>query len=181
MKREFLTIANLLSIFRGLLSITFALVMLVPANPGRLWALGILLLGMLTDFLDGRIARARGEETEWGRILDPLADKVCVAVMSLVLLRLGDLPLWFVGALVARDLLILAGGVYVKSTRGLVLPSNTAGKWTATVIAFTILVLLLRLAPDFQWMLLAVCAAGLALSLVLYIARFTQVLRHARA
>src|SRR5271169_1227366 len=92
MKREFLTIANLLSIFRGLLSIPFALVMLVPADPMRFLALGFLLVGMLTDFLDGRIARARGEETEWGRILDPLADKVCVAVMALVLLRLGDLP-----------------------------------------------------------------------------------------
>jgi CDP-diacylglycerol--glycerol-3-phosphate 3-phosphatidyltransferase len=128
MKREFLTISNLLSIFRGLLSIPFALVMLVPADPMRFLALGILLIGMLTDFLDGRIARARGEETEWGKILDPLADKVCVAVMALVLLKLGDLPFWFVAALIARDLAILAGGVYIKSARGVVLPSNTAGK-----------------------------------------------------
>ena len=129
MKREFLTVSNLLSIFRALLSIPFALVMLLPDPPLRSWAVVIVLVGMVTDKLDGDLARARGEETEWGRILDPLADKVCVGVMALVLLALGVFPLWFVLALVLRDLLILAGGIYLKSARGVVLPSNAAGKW----------------------------------------------------
>jgi len=129
MKREFLTISNLLSIFRALLSVPFALVMLLPDPPLRFWAVGILLAGMMTDKLDGDLARRRGEETEWGKILDPLADKVCVAVMALVLLKVGDFPLWFVLALLSRDMLIFLGGMYLKSTRGVVLPSNVAGKW----------------------------------------------------
>jgi CDP-diacylglycerol--glycerol-3-phosphate 3-phosphatidyltransferase len=181
MKREFLTVSNLLSISRALLSIPFALVMLLPDPPLRFWALGILTAGMATDKLDGDLARSRGEETEWGKILDPLADKICVAVMALVLLKLGDFPLWFVLALVIRDLLILAGGLYLKSARGVVLPSNAAGKWAATLIAFTIFMILLNLVRELQWILLAACAAGLLLSFVLYIARFLQVLREARA
>ena len=181
MKREFLTLSNLLSIFRALLSIPYALVMLLPDRPLRFWALGILLAGMATDKLDGDLARSRGEETEWGKILDPLADKICVAVMALVLMKVGDFPLWFVLALVIRDLLILGGGIYLKSARGVVLPSNAAGKWAATLIAFTILIVLLNLFREMQWILLAACAAGLLLSFLMYVARFMQVVREARA
>lgn len=181
MKREFLTVSNLLSIFRALLSIPFALVMLLPDHPLRFWAAGILLAGMATDKLDGDLARSRGEETEWGRILDPLADKVCVAVMALVLLAVGVFPLWFVLALVARDLLILAGGIYLKTARGLVLSSNAAGKWAAAFIAFTIFIMLLDLFPEVHRILLAACAAGLLLSFVMYIVRFLEIVREARA
>lgn len=181
MKREFLTISNLLSIFRAVLSIPFALVMLLPDPPLRSWAAVILAVGALTDKLDGDIARMRGEETAWGRILDPLADKVCVAVMALVLLTLGALPLWFVAVLIGRDVLILCGGMYLKSTRGMVLPSNTAGKWTAGIVALTVFVLLLDLAPGALWIFLGACLAGLALSFTQYVTRFVQVLRQAEA
>ena len=181
MKREFLTISNLLRIFRALLSVPFALVMLLPDPPLRFWAVGILLAGMMTDKLDGELARRRGEETEWGKILDPLADKVCVAVMALVLLKVGDFPLWFVLALLSRDMLIFLGGMYLKSTRGVVLPSNVAGKWAATFIAFTILIILLNMIREMQWIMLAACAAGLLVSFVMYIARFLHVVREARA
>jgi CDP-diacylglycerol--glycerol-3-phosphate 3-phosphatidyltransferase len=136
---------------------------------------------MATDKLDGDLARSRGEETEWGKILDPLADKICVAVMALVLLKLGDFPLWFVLALVLRDLLILAGGIYLRSSKQVVLPSNVAGKWVAALIALTILVILLNLFREMQWILLAACTAGLLLSLAMYVARLLEVLREARA
>ena len=181
MKREFLTLSNLLSIFRALLSVPFALVMLLPDPPLRFWAVGILLAGMMTDKLDGDLARWRGEETEWGKILDPLADKVCVAVMALVLLKVGDFPLWFVLALLSRDALIFFGGIYLKSARGVVLASNVAGKWAATFIAFTILIILLNLIRELQGIMLAACAAGLLVSFVMYIARFLHVVREARA
>jgi len=84
--------------------------------------------------------------------------------MSLVLLKLGDMPLWFVAALLSRDLLILAGGMYLKSSRGVVLPSNLTGKWTATIIAFTILMLLMNVLPEAKPILLAACTAGLLVS-----------------
>jgi len=175
MKREFLTLSNLLSILRAALVVPFTLVMLVPEEPHRLAAAGLIAFGMLTDKLDGDIARARGEETEWGRILDPLADKICVAVIALVLLKLGDIPLAFVLALLGRDALILAGGLYLKKRRGIVVPSNAAGKWTVTAIAVTFLVALLGLMPDARWVLIAACVAGLAVSLVQYAARFARI------
>lgn len=139
MKRDFWTIPNALSLLRLLLSIPFAYVMLADVPDARWWAIGIIVLGVITDKLDGDIARWLHCESEWGRILDPLADKVAVAVMALVLLWLGLIPAWFVVLLLARDLLILAGGVYLRKRTGEVLPSNTAGKWAVGVIGFTLL------------------------------------------
>ena len=139
MKREILTIPNLLSILRMLLPIPFMLVMTSSMPDARIWGVVIIMLGVLTDKLDGDLARWLHCETEWGRILDPLADKVAVAAVALVLLWLGLVPAWFVVLLLARDLLILAGGLYIRKTHGLVLPSNWAGKWAVGVIGFTLL------------------------------------------
>ena len=129
MKREFWTIPNALSLLRLLLPIPFAYVMTAGVPDAKWWAVGIIVLGVITDKLDGDIARWLHCESEWGRILDPLADKVAVGVIALTLLWLGLVPAWFVVLLLARDLLILAGGLYIRKRTGEVLPSNVAGKW----------------------------------------------------
>ena len=96
--QRFLTVSNLLSISRSPFDSLRTRHACPLGRPLRFWALGILSVAMLTDFLDGMIARARGEDTEWGKILDPLADKVCVAVDGACPAQLGDLPLWFVAS-----------------------------------------------------------------------------------
>ena len=147
MKREFLTASNLLSLSRAILVIPFALVMLVPAEPQRIWGGVLLFAAMLTDKFDGVLARKLHQETEWGRILDPLADKVGVASVAIVLLLLGDIPLWFVVALLVRDAAIFAGGLYIRARTGVVLPSNQAGKWAVGIVGVTLMVALLKVFP----------------------------------
>lgn len=175
MKREFLTVANLLSISRALLAIPFICVTLLPGAPMRAWAVAIVLLGIITDRLDGQLARARGEETEWGRILDPLSDKIAAATVALVLLRLGDLPLWFVVALLARDVLIFSGGMVIKATRGMILPSNVYGKWTIGIIGLLFLSELLQAPPAISQTLMVAAAVGLLVSFIIYVTRFVEV------
>jgi cardiolipin synthase (CMP-forming) len=143
MKREFWTIPNALSILRLLLAIPFVYVMVAGVPDAKWWAVGIIVLGVITDKLDGDIARWLHCESEWGRILDPLADKVAVGVIALTLLWLGLVPAWFVILLLVRDLLILAGGLYIRKRTGEVLPSNVAGKWAVGVIGFTLLLALI--------------------------------------
>jgi CDP-diacylglycerol--glycerol-3-phosphate 3-phosphatidyltransferase len=176
MKREFFTVSNLLSVIRALLSVPFAYVMLLVHPPLRFWGAGIVILAALTDKLDGVLARRLKQETEWGRILDPVADKVGVAVFALVLLRLGDLPLWFVAALILRDLLILVGGLYIRLSRRVVLPSNQFGKWTVGVVALALFAALLGASVWLKSILLAASLAGLIVSLVAYVARFVEVM-----
>lgn len=173
---RFLTISNLLSLFRALLAIPFAVVMLSDMPDATSWGIGLLAVAALTDKLDGVLARRLKEETEWGKVLDPLADKIGMGAVAIVLVVVGMLPLWFLVAVLARDVLILAGGIALKSRRGVVPPSNQAGKWTIGVLALTMLCAMLRLefaTTLFIWLSIFM----LILSLALYMRRFTEFTR----
>ena len=114
MKGEFRTVSNFLSILRALLIIFFVFVMSSPTPSARIGGCVIIAIAALTDRLDGLLARKYHQETEWGKILDPLADKFGAAAVTVVLVRSGDIPLWFLLVLLGRDLLILAGGLVVR-------------------------------------------------------------------
>jgi CDP-diacylglycerol--glycerol-3-phosphate 3-phosphatidyltransferase len=177
MKREFLTISNVLSISRAILAVPFVLVLTLPPEPRRGWAIALLVVAALTDRLDGDLARWRNEITEWGKIVDPLADKICVVGGAIALVIIGDFPLWFLVALAVRDLLILAGGLHLKRSRGVVLPSNAAGKWTTGIIALTFLLALAGVDRGLVFWLIVASMAGLAISLALYLRRYVEVVR----
>jgi cardiolipin synthase (CMP-forming) len=138
MKHKFWTIPNVLSILRVVLIVPFLVVIFSDAPNARWWGLFWLALAMLTDKLDGDIARWLHSESEWGRILDPLADKLGVAAVAIVLLVKGWIPLWFVAVLLLRDLVILIGGLVIRKRTGEIVPSNMAGKWAVGVIAGTL-------------------------------------------
>lgn len=169
--------------------------MLSESPNATLWGIAILALAALTDKFDGALARKFNQVTEWGKILDPLADKIGIAVVAFVLVKLGLIPLWFVVALIARDLLILAGGIYVKKKKGVVLQSNQLGKWTIGVLALAMFVAILNSEranskgiPSGESLpflstnaivvdvLLWLSAAMLMVSLVLYLKRFIEVM-----
>lgn len=176
MKRDFLTVSNLLSLSRIILIVPFLLITLSTVPHARLWGCLVLAIGMITDNLDGYFARKLHQETELGRILDPLADKLGVAALAVALLLLGSLPLWFVVALLARDFLILGGGIYLKSKRNIVVPSNMAGKWAVNAIAFTLGLALLGAPGIIVDACIAVTVLMLLVSLALYVRRFIEIL-----
>jgi CDP-diacylglycerol--glycerol-3-phosphate 3-phosphatidyltransferase len=172
MRREFLTPSNILSISRAVLVIPFVYVMLSSLPAARLWGALIMILAALTDRFDGVLARKYGYETEWGRILDPLADKIGIAAGALVLLQLGDIPLWFVIALIARDIMIFLGGVYIKARTGVVLPSNQVGKWAVGIVSLAIFLLVLTGASLAASICIWLSVLLLIASFVSYVRRF---------
>lgn len=174
---KFWTAANLLSLTRALLSFLFLYVMLSTDPPARLWGCVIVALGALTDKLDGTVARKYGTVTEWGKILDPLADKIGVAALAVVLLMLGDAPLWFVLILVGRDVVILLGGIFLTWKRRVVLPSNEAGKWTVGVISLTLFLMLAGVHSVVTEPFLWACVVMLCVSLFFYGRRFIEMTR----
>ena len=104
-------------------------------------------MGMVaSDILDGALARARREVTEWGKIIDPIADKLAVDSVAALLVYLKGLPLWVAAAVIGRDLLIVLGGVLLASHIKEVPSSNAWGKATTCVMA----ALLLTYAMDFD-------------------------------
>ncbi len=174
---RFLTSSNLLSVLRALLIVPFVAVMLSNLPNARLWGCVIILLAALTDKLDGVLARRFNEVTEWGKILDPLADKVGVAAVALVLLRLGEIPLWYVLTLLGRDLVIFAGGVFVKARYGVVTSSNLMGKWTIVAVSITLFSGVLHLPSPWLDILVGVSSVMLLLSLVSYFIRFLTIIK----
>lgn len=175
---KFLTVSNLLSLLRIILAVPFVVVLLAQASWSRPAAIAILALGALTDRYDGIFARKYHQETEWGRILDPLADKVGIAAAVIVFLILGNLPLWFVIIVLARDVVILLGGIYVKFRTGRVLSSIPAGKWTVGTMALTLLAVLLGV-PEMAVQVFVWATIGMVcVSLGLYVRRFFEALGH---
>jgi CDP-diacylglycerol--glycerol-3-phosphate 3-phosphatidyltransferase len=177
---KFLTVPNILSLLRASLVIPFLLVMLSSMPSASVWGCVLMGVAALTDNLDGVLARKYRQTSEWGRILDPLADKIGVAAAVVVLLVLNSLPVWFAAFVFGRDVLILLGGLYLKSTRGVVLPSNTAGKWAVGFIILTLFLLLAGLRSLVTDVMMLATSAMLVLSVGLYISRFVDVIKNSR-
>jgi CDP-diacylglycerol--glycerol-3-phosphate 3-phosphatidyltransferase len=138
MKGSFRTLSNALSLLRILLVLPISFSLMLDRTGSRKAAMFLIIAAAATDFLDGYFARKMGEVTELGKILDPVADKIAVGAVALILAAQGRVPLWFLSAIVVRDLLILAGGWYLSRKKSLLLQSNRLGKWTAGALALTL-------------------------------------------
>ena len=106
-------------------------------------AIGI--FAAITDVLDGYRARKLNQMTEFGKIIDPLADKVLIAFVVINLFLLNEIPDYYFYLIVGRDILILVGGLVVTKKIGKVLPSDYLGKATVLSISFVLLMILLNL------------------------------------
>ncbi len=92
-----------------------------------------------TDALDGYLARRRGEGTRWGKILDPLADKLAIDSIAIALVLLKGLPVWVAAAIVGRDVVIVGAGLFLMSRIRIVPSSNVWGKLTSIVMSSLLL------------------------------------------
>jgi cardiolipin synthase len=173
------TISNILSASRIVLVVPIVVFLLGDRDSDRWWAAGIMVIATLTDMFDGIIARALNQVSELGKILDPLADKIAVAVIAGALTFKGMIPLWFLVAAVMRDLLILTGGLYIKTRKNIVLQSNKLGKWTVTVMAAYIIVATLqtRSLQVLESLLLIASTMMILGSFIVYAQRFSQEMR----
>ena len=91
------------------------------------WATGLFALAMATDWFDGRVARSSGRSSPLGSLLDPVADKLLVLSVLIVLVDRAVFPGWMVAAIVARELLI-SGLRLAALERGVVLHARDLGK-----------------------------------------------------
>ncbi len=139
-----LNLPNSLSFFRLLLSIPFyfSLIHLHENIIYRYTVFGLILLAFITDILDGYFARKFNIVTEFGKIIDPLADKVLVILIVVLLYALDEIPGIYFWIVVGRDVIIFLGGIFVSVKIGKVLSSNLIGKVTVLSIGFFILTII---------------------------------------
>jgi CDP-diacylglycerol--glycerol-3-phosphate 3-phosphatidyltransferase len=138
------TIPNLLTLFRIVVTpLFFILFYYFPTKVFSLLASVLFALASLTDFLDGYIARRWNLETSLGKFLDPLADKLLVAVALIMLIPLGRVPSWMVAVIIGREILV-TGLRVVAITEGLVIAASKLGKYKTVFQIVSVTCLLLH-------------------------------------
>lgn len=163
------TLPNLLTLGR-----IVAVVPLVAAIEARWWvvALALFVLAALTDFLDGWIARRWHLQSEFGRFLDPLADKIIVAGVLIAMIDAraigGGATVWAVVAILAREIAVSGLREYL-GPKGVVVHVTALAKWkTATqLVALGVLLAAACLASFGAWPLARVVGVAGALSIVI--------------
>lgn len=132
MKGHIVNLPNFLSVLRILLIPFF----IYYFERGDIWiANAILVIAVLSDWFDGQTARWTNEVSDMGKILDPFADKICLAAVAVYFMVIGELPVWFVVFAVIRDLLIFFGAAYVKHRHQLITTSLWPGKWAVGFVS----------------------------------------------
>ena len=145
----------------------------------RMIALALFIIASLTDLLDGKIARKYNLVTNFGKFMDPLADKLLVCSAMICLIETGKLQAWIVLIIIAREF-IISGFRLVASDNGIVIAASYWGKFkTVSHMAMIILLILDIQNPIMQTITTVVVWIGLILtvvSLVDYIVKNKQVL-----
>lgn len=135
---------NALTVLRmALIPVVVVFLLDDPDPESAVWSAGIFLGAMLTDLLDGYLARLWNQTSDFGAYLDPLADKLMVSAALIMLVPLGWIPAWLVFVLLAREMAI-TGLRGIASQRGLVLAAGTMGKIKTAFQSAALVALLLH-------------------------------------
>ena len=127
-----MNLPNKLTIFRVILITFFIVFLLVPITAYDKWiALAIFIIASLTDLLDGKIARKYNLVTNFGKFMDPLADKLLVCSALICLIELNKIPSWMVIIIIAREF-IISGFRLVAADNGVVIAASYWGKFKTT-------------------------------------------------
>ncbi len=179
------TLANALSMSRAVLVVPIAW-LVYRGGPVDLM-FGLIGLAIATDWFDGRVARATNTVSEWGKVLDAVADKLAAAAVTIALLvrpEPPNLPLWFVTLAVSRDAILAIGGLIQTRRLGRFTSSLWSGKVAVAALALTVVVALVGepfATPRVMRGVIGLTTAVMVVSVVKYSLRFAAIYRHGEA
>ncbi len=154
-----MNLPNKLTIARMCMVPLFMIALLINTPASRIIATVVFALASLTDMLDGQIARKYNMITNFGKLMDPLADKVLTAAAMICLVELGDLAAWIAVVIIFREYLI-TGLRSVAANENIVVAANIWGK--VKTVCQMIALMLLMLKPQ----IVALCGINIGLWLM---------------
>jgi cardiolipin synthase len=172
-----LTVPNLMTFARLLL---LGPILWCLAHELRVWALFWGMIGIVTDLLDGWVARRLNQSSDLGRLMDPVVDKINVLVVTLYmsLSPYYSFPLWyFLFELVRESLLMLGGLVAVRSMHK-VMESQKPGKWSAFVTGIMVILFIIDWQPV-AWIMLWISLVLTVIATAHYVVQFFRVMKQA--
>jgi len=117
--------------------------LLINQDWSRNTACAIFIIASLSDMLDGYLARKYNQITNFGKIMDPLADKLLVTAAMVILVELGDLQAWIVVVILAREFAV-TGLRSVAAAEGIVVAASKVAKWKTTFQMFAVIFLIIK-------------------------------------
>ena len=141
-----MNLPNKLTVARLILTFLFVGLLTIEDLPlAKTLALLVFVIAAVTDFLDGHIARKHGLITNFGKLMDPLADKVLMCAGFVLLTEHGLIPAWIVILILTREFLV-TGLRLLASAEGVVLAAENLGNYKTTAQIVTVIYFLLYLA-----------------------------------
>ena len=162
-----MNLPNKLTVLRVLMIPFFVLFMLVDiTGAADKWiAVALFVAASLTDFLDGHLARKYHLVTNFGKFMDPLADKLLVSAAMICLVEMGRLSAWIVIIIISREF-IISGFRLIASDNGVVIAASYWGKFKTVFQMAMIIVLICNLGGAFVWVETALIWISLILTVV---------------
>lgn len=137
-----MNLSNILTLSRIFLTPFLVVILLTKFEGKEIWGLAIFLLASATDWFDGYIARKRNTVTNFGMLLDPLADKLLIASAFISLVELKVVPAWIAVIIIGREIAV-TGLRSVIALKGNAMPSSNLGKTKMFLEVVTISLLIL--------------------------------------
>ncbi len=160
-------IPNKITIIRVALIPLFAVVLAVNIPYKNILAAFIFLMLSISDFLDGYFARKKKQVTEFGKLIDPIADKLLISTALIFLVGKG-ISLWMAVAIISREVIVTAIRIYMLPSR-MVVPASNFGKAKTVVQSIAIVFVLLRM--TFSWYIMLVAVLLTLISGIEYLVR----------
>ena len=162
-----MNLPNKLTLLRVVLIPVFVVLLLLEGGQNytlRIAALIVFCIASFTDFLDGQLARRNNLVTNFGKFMDPLADKLLVCSALICMIELGQLPSWYVITVIAREF-IISGFRLVAADNGIVIAASWWGKFKTTFQMLTVILLILNI-PALHTVTLIIAGIAFVLTLV---------------
>jgi CDP-diacylglycerol---glycerol-3-phosphate 3-phosphatidyltransferase len=152
-----LNLPNFLTVVRILLVPVLVVALLVETPHGSALAAGVFAIAALTDGLDGYIARSRGSVTTFGKVMDPIADKLLIAAALISLVSLDRVAAWVAMVIIAREFAV-SGLRIAAAAQGAIIPASSLGRAKTIVQVVAVMALIAADDPGVAWAQLLVYA-----------------------
>lgn len=146
-----MNLANKLTVLRIMLVPIFLICAMIDTTTTNIIALSIFIIASVTDKLDGYIARSRNQITNFGKFMDPLADKLLVTCALILLVEKGIIAAWVVVVIIAREF-IVSGLRTLAASQGVVIAASNWGKLKTVIQMIAIIMGLLSLVYNPEWL-----------------------------
>jgi CDP-diacylglycerol--glycerol-3-phosphate 3-phosphatidyltransferase len=147
-----LNVPNALTVVRILLVPVLVVALLEKSSGGDLLAAIVFVVASLTDAVDGRIARSQGSVTTFGKLMDPIADKLLIIAALVALVSLGRVAAWVAMVIIAREFAVTVLRVAAGTQHGVVISASPLGKLKTAFQVAMVLALIAVTGPQPTWL-----------------------------